>query len=94
MQLLESGFAAGCVPSPLLRKGIFQDKRPPPFLPPGVKGDQVCGFLGGRTPFIVRAAEEDYFRLVSECYLHGMLDAEAMDQSERKSAPFETIPIF
>lgn len=38
--------------------------------------DRVCVFLagGGRTPFVVRAAEEDCFKLIVEAYVHGVMD--------------------
>lgn len=41
--------------------------------------DLVCVFIGASTPFVVREMEDGYFRLVGECYIHGLMDGEAMD---------------
>jgi hypothetical protein len=52
------------------------------------RDDIVCVFAGGNTPFLVRQAEsrniegdvkEECFRLVGDCYLHGIMDGETMD---------------
>lgn len=40
-------------------------------------GDQVCILFGGNTPFVLRPCNE-YYQLVGECYIHGMMDGEAM----------------
>jgi hypothetical protein len=42
-------------------------------------GDLICVFIGASTPFVVREMEDGYFRLVGECYVHGLMDGEAMD---------------
>jgi hypothetical protein len=46
-------------------------------------GDYVCIILGCDVPFIVR---EDYgkYVLVGECYIHGIMDGEAMDMEKYK----------
>ena len=36
-------------------------------------------FIGAVTLFVVREMEDEYFRLVGECYIHGLMDGEAMD---------------
>lgn len=43
-------------------------------------GDLVCVFLGGEVPFIVRQLDHDssHFRFMGECYVHGIMDGEAM----------------
>jgi len=49
-------------------------------------GDQVWILIGGKVPFVLRpVADNDgtssfdtSFRLVSDCYLHGIMDGEAM----------------
>ncbi|KAH6884255.1 heterokaryon incompatibility protein-domain-containing protein [Thelonectria olida] len=45
-------------------------------------GDVVCIFFGGEVPFLVRpdgGADGHGFRFLGECYVHGIMDGEAMD---------------
>ena len=49
--------------------------------PAGTKvGDLVCVLLGGNTPFLLRPSEEysDRYRLVGECYVHGIMHGEVL----------------
>lgn len=48
------------------------------------QGDFVCVFLGCQVPFVLRPVEDRKFRLVGECYVHGIMRGEAMES--------ETIP--
>jgi hypothetical protein len=43
-------------------------------------GDLVCVLLGGHTPFLLRPCEEyrGRYRLVGECYIHGIMHGEAL----------------
>jgi hypothetical protein len=41
-------------------------------------GDKVRVLVGGRVPFVHRPEREE-FRLLSECYVHSIMDGEAMD---------------
>lgn len=42
-------------------------------------GDIVCTSLGGKPPFLIRpAGEQEYYLLVGSCYIHGLLDSEAL----------------
>ena len=43
-------------------------------------GDLVCVLLGGEVPFILRQldTERESFRMVTECYVHGIMDGELM----------------
>jgi hypothetical protein len=49
-------------------------------------GDQVWVLIGGKVPFVLRPVVDDdgtssfdnSFQLVSDCYLHGIMDGEAM----------------
>ncbi|KAE8446690.1 hypothetical protein EG329_011734 [Mollisiaceae sp. DMI_Dod_QoI] len=50
-------------------------------------GDVVCVFTGGEVPFLLRECDtprSEVCRLLSECYIHGVMDGEAMQglQSE------------
>ncbi|KAF2111886.1 heterokaryon incompatibility protein-domain-containing protein [Lophiotrema nucula] len=56
-------------------------------------GDQVWILAGGRVPFILRPSmsdnrgepeEENRFRLVGECYCHGLMDGEGLSGKEVK----------
>ncbi|KAE9367241.1 HET-domain-containing protein, partial [Stipitochalara longipes BDJ] len=46
-------------------------------------GDHVCIILGCDVPFIVREDDGKYV-LVGECYIHGIMDGEAMDLEKYK----------
>ncbi|KAH8789969.1 hypothetical protein F5882DRAFT_267251, partial [Hyaloscypha sp. PMI_1271] len=59
----------------------------PPTLQPG---DVICVIFGGITPFALRKQESDFssssqnirYRLVGECYLHGIMHGEAINELE------------
>jgi hypothetical protein len=41
------------------------------------KDDKIVVLQGGRTPFVVRASEQDQsFKLIGECYVYGLMDGE------------------
>ncbi|MCJ1460505.1 hypothetical protein MMC28_010887 [Mycoblastus sanguinarius] len=40
-------------------------------------GDKVCVFMGGAVPWVIRQEGEEYV-LIGECYVHGLMDGEAM----------------
>jgi hypothetical protein len=44
--------------------------------------DLVCIFFGGEVPFLVRRVDDNRFRLLAECYVHGVMDGEAMSNLE------------
>jgi hypothetical protein len=48
-----------------------------------MRGDMVAVVLGAQTPFLVRrvkgTAEMNIFQLVGECYIHGIMDGEALE---------------
>ncbi|KAI1331322.1 heterokaryon incompatibility protein-domain-containing protein [Xylariaceae sp. FL0255] len=41
-------------------------------------GDKVCVFLGGRMLHVMRPIDDGNFEYVGECYVHGMMDGEAL----------------
>jgi hypothetical protein len=53
--------------------------------PPSINvEDKVYIFRGGQTPFVVRKKDFDpgesfYHILIGDCYLHGVMDGEALD---------------
>lgn len=52
-------------------------------------GDRICVLFGGQTPFILRRlgssseSGENRYMFVSESYVHGVMDGEAMEQLEQ-----------
>ena len=57
-------------------------------------GDVVCILLGGEVPYLLRQSASPhmgYFNLLSECYVHGIMDGEAM--KDRESDHLETFII-
>jgi hypothetical protein len=45
------------------------------------EGDLIAFFLGAQVPFFIRQVEPDVYILVSECYVHGIMDGEAMQDT-------------
>ena len=43
------------------------------------KGDTICVLMGGAVPFVIRGTENGQFRLLGECYVHGLMDGKALD---------------
>jgi hypothetical protein len=41
-------------------------------------GDVICIFQGGPVPFVLRQLGGDEYLLVGECYVHGIMDGEAI----------------
>ncbi|KAF2490669.1 HET-domain-containing protein [Lophium mytilinum] len=49
------------------------------MVPPGsMQGDLVVVILGAEMPFLLRKTESESMKLVGECYVHGLMDEEAM----------------
>jgi hypothetical protein len=45
-------------------------------------GDKICLLFGSTVPFILRECGEGYFKLVGECYIHGIMDGEAIKERD------------
>jgi hypothetical protein len=45
------------------------------------EGDWVCVIAGAAVPFILREESKGMWKLVGECYLHGIMDGEFMDEN-------------
>jgi hypothetical protein len=43
------------------------------------EGDLICILLGGQTPFILRKGDRQHY-LIGACYVHGIMDGEAMKE--------------
>ena len=55
--------------------------------------DFVFVVFGGRCPYVVRGIEPGACRLVGECYVHGMMDEEAVTEWKTGRLLRETIVI-
>jgi hypothetical protein len=45
-------------------------------------GDRICIFFGGRVPYVIRPCGNEEYTLVGPCYLHGVMDGEAMVKND------------
>ncbi|ERF70936.1 hypothetical protein EPUS_06721 [Endocarpon pusillum Z07020] len=63
------------------------------LFPAGTKvGDQICVFLGGHIPFVVRPSETSgAFQLIGECYVHGIMDGEVMKMTDLKREEIQLV---
>lgn len=52
------------------------------------EGDKVCVFYDARQPFALRELEDGSFRLLGECYVHGIMHGEALRDGEQTSRTF------
>ncbi|KAG8530270.1 uncharacterized protein KY384_004771 [Bacidia gigantensis] len=55
-------------------------------------GDIVCVLFGGKLPFCLRPLGDQYL-LVGECYVHGLMNGEAMDMMSRQELIEEAFDI-
>ena len=56
-------------------------------------GDVVCVLFGGKMPFCLRPWGRHYL-LVGECYVHGLMDGEAMKMLEREEVAEEVFDVI
>lgn len=63
------------------------------LFPRGTKeGDEICIFSGGHVPFVVRQqATSSLYQLVGECYVHGIMNGEAMHMTGLEMKDIELI---
>lgn len=52
------------------------------------KGDVVALLAGGNTPYIVRPVKKDKYKLVGECYVHGIMHGQAWKAEGNKREVF------
>jgi len=55
------------------------------------EGDLIALFLGAQVPFVVREVASDVYILVGECYVHGIMDGEAMQDAAKWHASLRNI---
>jgi hypothetical protein len=48
-------------------------------------GDKICILFGGSVPFILQDTGDGYFKFIGECYIHGIMDGEAMQSQDINS---------
>jgi hypothetical protein len=56
-------------------------------------GDRICILFGSTVPFVFRECSQGYFTLIGECYVHGIMDGEAMKERDMEalSRDFEIV---
>ena len=45
-------------------------------------GDTICILFGGCVPFVLRECDEGTFKFIGECYIHGVMEGEAMENTD------------
>lgn len=58
-----------------------------------IPGDKICVFFGGETPFVLWPQKDGTYRLCGECYVHGLMDGEAIEMWERGELEEETFTL-
>jgi hypothetical protein len=56
-------------------------------------GDLVFVLMGSDVPLVLRRCEEGMYRLVGECYVHGIMEGEAMDAFGKGEHVLETVTL-
>ena len=51
-------------------------------------GDVACIFYGCPTPFVLRPSHDGTYMLLGACYVHNMMDGQALERPERKGEEF------
>ena len=47
-------------------------------------GDKICILFGGSVPFVLRDTGDGHFIFIGECYIHGIMDGEAIPAHDKK----------
>jgi hypothetical protein len=47
--------------------------------------DKICILFGGCVPFVLRESGDGFFKFIGECYIHGIMDGEAMEGQDIES---------
>ena len=63
------------------REGVLCDRggRYLDWVPRGADvGDLICVLEGGEAPFVMRLRADGRYEVFGDCYIHGLMDSEAM----------------
>lgn len=52
--------------------------------------DRICVFLGGQVPYVIRPYGNEEHTLIGLCYLHGVMDGEAMAMDDLRGEDHKT----
>ncbi|MCJ1437038.1 hypothetical protein MMC27_006423 [Xylographa pallens] len=55
------------------------------------KGDVVCVVLGGEVPYVIRPKKNGHYLFVGECYVHGLMDGQALQGYEEGNVEMQII---
>ncbi|KAF2185843.1 hypothetical protein K469DRAFT_518658, partial [Zopfia rhizophila CBS 207.26] len=42
------------------------------------EGDLICVLFGGEVPYILRSIENGHYKMIGQCYTHGIMDGEVI----------------
>lgn len=45
--------------------------------------DLICVLFGGQVPFVLRKSSPERYTFISECYIYGIMDGEAMKEYQQ-----------
>jgi hypothetical protein len=45
-----------------------------------IDGDLICIFEGAQVPYVLRPAEDGTYRILGDCYIHGIMEGQAMER--------------
>lgn len=49
--------------------------------------DSICLLDGGQTPYAIRQTEDDMWKFIGECYIHGIMFGQTLDWPDEKRHP-------
>ena len=55
------------------------------------EGDVVCVVLGGEVPYVIRPKKNGHYLFVGECYVHGLMDGQALRGYEEGNLEMQII---
>ena len=56
-------------------------------------GDIICDLVGGLTPFVMRTCDKDEWILVGPCYVHGIMEGEALWKHDEEGTEIQAFHI-
>ena len=57
----------------------------------GQPGDVIAMFYGGDYPFVLRPGQDGEYRILGDCYLHGMMEGEALNDTNISETEFKIV---